>query len=68
MRKYGVHGLKTYIRSHIRLGDIFHGLLASRPVLFHIIVPTAFALTVFDILPRTPRSNLHQNGRGFDMN
>ena len=68
MRTYGVNGFKTYIRGHIRLGDIFHSLLASRPDLFHIIVPTAFALTVFNIVPRTPRSKFHQDGQGLDVN
>ena len=68
VRTYGVHRFKSYIRSQIRLGDIFHGLLASRPDLFNIMPPTTFALSAFNIIPRTPRSNLHQNGRAFDVN
>ncbi len=31
-------------------------------------IPTAFALTVNDINPHKPRSRLHQDGQGLDIN
>ena len=51
MRTYGVSGLKAYIRNHIRLGMIFHGWVESRPDLFSVLTPPAFALTVFTVKP-----------------
>lgn len=51
MRTYGVTGLKAHIRNHIKLGELFHSLILSRPDLFQIVAPPAFALTVFSIIP-----------------
>lgn len=51
LRTYGVSGLKAHIRNHIRLGDMFQSLIRSRPDLFKIFTPPAFALTVFTIVP-----------------
>ena len=51
LRSYGVSGLKSYIRNHIRLGMVFHDLVVSRPDLFEILTPPAFALTVLTIKP-----------------
>ena len=51
LRSYGVSGLKAYIRNHIRLGMVFHDLVLSRPDLFEILTPPAFALTVLTIKP-----------------
>ena len=53
MRTYGVSGLKSHIRNHIKLGEMFHSLIVSRNDLFHVLTPPAFALTVFTILPKT---------------
>ena len=52
LRTYGVSGLKAHIRNHIQLGDMFHGLICSRPDLFKVFAPPAFALTVFTIVPQ----------------
>ena len=54
IRTYGVRCLKSYIRNHIRLGEVFASLIASRPDLFKIVVKPAYALTVISILPRIP--------------
>ena len=54
IRTYGVNGLKSYIRNHIRLGELFASLIASRPDLFKIVTQPAYALTVVRILPRVP--------------
>ena len=51
LRSYGVSGLKSYIRNHIRLGMVFHDLILSRPDLFEILTPPAFALTVLTVKP-----------------
>lgn len=56
LRTYGVNGLKDHIRNHIQLGEMFHGLIKSRPELFRVLTPPAFALTVFTIVP--PRHGL----------
>lgn len=57
LRTYGVLGLKAYIRNHIRLGETFHGLVRSRPDLFEVLTPPAFALTVLTIKPANEPGN-----------
>ncbi|KAI9848597.1 MAG: hypothetical protein M1837_007266 [Sclerophora amabilis] len=52
LRTYGVDGLKAHIRNHIKLGDMFQSLIASRPDLFKILTKPAFALTVLTVVPR----------------
>ena len=54
MRTYGVKGFKSYIRNHIKLGNFFASLIASRPDLFKIVTDPDFALTVIRIVPRVP--------------
>ena len=54
MRTYGVNGFKSYIRNHISLGCLFSSLVASKPDLFRIVAPPAFALVVISIVPRVP--------------
>ena len=49
LRTYGIEGLKSHIRGHIQLGQVFHSLMEGRSDLFHILTPPAFALTVFNI-------------------
>lgn len=55
-RTYGVSGLKAHIRKHIHLGEMFHGLVKTRPDLFRVFTPPAFALTVLTVVP-------HETGR-----
>ena len=55
MRTYGVQGLKAHIRNHIKLGELFHSLVKSRPDIFRVLTLPAFALTVLTVVPR-PRS------------
>lgn len=52
MRSYGVDGLKARIRNHVQLGSLFHSWILSRPDLFSVRAPPAFALTVITIVPR----------------
>ena len=59
LRTYGINGLKEHIRNHIRLGDMFHGLVESRPDLFRVLTPPAFALTVLTIVPPKAEVNGH---------
>jgi aromatic-L-amino-acid decarboxylase len=54
LRSYGVKGLQAHIRKHIQLGEVFGGLIATRKDLFEIISGPNFALTVFNIVPKTP--------------
>jgi len=53
LRSYGVKGLQAHIRKHIQLGEVFAGLIATRKDLFEIISGPNFALTVFNIVPKT---------------
>ena len=53
LRTYGVSGLKAHIRNHVKLGELFHSLVLSRPDLFKVPTPPAFALTVLTVVPRT---------------
>ncbi|KAI9826132.1 MAG: hypothetical protein M1832_000581 [Thelocarpon impressellum] len=59
MRTYGVSGLKAHIRSHVVLGEIFAGLIRSRPDLFTVLTKPAFALTALNIVspPPSPASS-----------
>ena len=50
LRTYGVSGLKAHIRKHIQLGKMFHGLVGTRPDLFRVFTPPAFALTVLTVV------------------
>lgn len=52
LRTYGVSGLKAHIRNHVKLGDMFHGLVKGRADLFKVLTPPAFALTVLTVVPR----------------
>ena len=47
MRTYGIEGFQRHIRSHVELGNIFHGLLAGKKELFTVFTEPRFALTVF---------------------
>ncbi|KAI5845619.1 pyridoxal phosphate-dependent transferase [Morchella snyderi] len=51
MRTYGVSGLQHHVRNIISIGEHFSSLIKSRPDLFTIIAPPAFALTVFVVNP-----------------
>ena len=63
LRTYGINGLKAHIRNHIRLGEMFHGLVKSRPDLFRVLTPPAFALTVLTVVPpRLGLGNPETNG------
>lgn len=51
MRTYGVSGLRQHIRNTVSHGEHFTALIKSRPDLFTIVAPPAFALTVFVVNP-----------------
>jgi aromatic-L-amino-acid decarboxylase len=51
LRSYGVSGLRSFIRGHVKLGEYFHGLLKSRADIFTVVTGPAFALTVFVVNP-----------------
>lgn len=52
LRTYGVKGLQEHIRKHVKLGEVFAGLLQTRNDLFEIITGPSYALTVFSIVPK----------------
>jgi aromatic-L-amino-acid decarboxylase len=52
LRTYGVNGLQAHIRKHIKLGELFAGLIKSRNDLFEIVTGPTFALTVFTVVPK----------------
>lgn len=52
MRTYGVEGLQAHIRRHVKLGELFHGLIKERSDLFDVISGPSFALTVFRVKPQ----------------
>jgi aromatic-L-amino-acid decarboxylase len=52
LRTYGVKGLQTHIRKHVKLGELFADLLKTRKDLFEIITGPSFALTVFNVVPK----------------
>lgn len=49
LRTYGVKGLQAHIHKCVSLGDLFAGWIRTRPDLFRVITPPAFALTVFTL-------------------
>jgi aromatic-L-amino-acid/L-tryptophan decarboxylase len=52
MRTYGVDGFQAHVRAHVKLGELFHSLVASRPDLFQILGMPAFALTTVAVTPQ----------------
>jgi aromatic-L-amino-acid decarboxylase len=52
LRTYGVKGLQAHIRKHVKLGEMFAGLLKTRTDLFDIVAGPSFALTVFTVAPK----------------
>ncbi|KFZ15798.1 hypothetical protein V501_02548 [Pseudogymnoascus sp. VKM F-4519 (FW-2642)] len=52
MRTYGVEGMQAHIRRHVKLGDLFHGLVKKRADLFTVIGEPSFALTTFALTPK----------------
>ncbi|KAL8671631.1 MAG: hypothetical protein Q9168_003882 [Polycauliona sp. 1 TL-2023] len=49
LRSYGQSRLKEYTRYHVKNGKAFAELIASKPDLFEIMTPPAFALTVLRV-------------------
>ena len=52
LRTYGVNGLQAHIRKHVKLGELFAGLIKTRGDLFEIVTGPTFALTVFNAVPK----------------
>lgn len=52
LRTYGINGLQAHIRKHVKLGELFAGLIQSRSDLFEMFTGPTFALTVFNIVPK----------------
>lgn len=54
-------GLKAHIRKHIQLGEMLHGLVKTRPDLFRVFTPPAFALTVLTVVPHETGQSVVDN-------
>jgi aromatic-L-amino-acid/L-tryptophan decarboxylase len=52
IRSYGISGLQQHIRGHIKLGELFHSLVLTRPDLFSVLAGPTFALTVITVVPK----------------
>ena len=52
LRSYGLSGIRTMMRNHIKYGETFASLLSSRPDLFEVVAGPTFALTVLTVKPR----------------
>ncbi|CAI6332283.1 unnamed protein product [Periconia digitata] len=61
LRTYGVKGLQQFIRKGIKLGEFFNGLVDSRPDLFTVVTPAAFALTTFQVSPGNGEPNANSD-------
>ncbi|KAH7068041.1 pyridoxal phosphate-dependent transferase [Paraphoma chrysanthemicola] len=57
LRTYGIEGLRSFIRKHVKLGEYFHELLKSRPDIFNITTAPAFGLVTFQIKPSAATSS-----------
>lgn len=55
LRSYGISGLQSHIRNHIKLGEYFQSLILTRPDLFSILAGPSFALIVITIKPGRPK-------------
>ena len=61
IRTYGANGLKKYIRKHIELGRGFAEKIATKSLIFDIVTPPAFALTVIRV--KSASGNLTESNR-----
>ncbi|PNS18243.1 hypothetical protein CAC42_7612 [Sphaceloma murrayae] len=69
VRTYGVNGMREHIRHHLKLGNLFADLVRTRPDLFEILTPPAFALTVVTVKARGKKVVAEGQGgddRGFE--
>lgn len=57
LRSYGIEGIQSFIRNHIKLGEYFHSLIKSREDLFEVLAGPAFALTVITCKPHSRLSS-----------
>ncbi|MCJ1243181.1 hypothetical protein MMC30_000378 [Trapelia coarctata] len=62
LRTYGISGLKAHIRNHVKIGEMFTGLVIGRADLFKVLTPPAFALTVLTVVPRSSGTANAVNG------
>ncbi|QSZ32374.1 hypothetical protein DSL72_001948 [Monilinia vaccinii-corymbosi] len=54
LRTYGVAGIREHIRNTLKRGDIFADLVKSRKDLFNMITGPNFALSVINVVPKSP--------------
>lgn len=50
LRTYGISGLQSHIRYHLKLGEIFSDLVRKRSDIFRVFTGPIFGLTVFSIV------------------
>jgi aromatic-L-amino-acid/L-tryptophan decarboxylase len=62
IRHFGINGLQSYIRSHIRLGQLFESLLRTDPRL-EVVVPRTLNLVCFRLKPLPAESPADTDAR-----
>ncbi|KAK5687354.1 hypothetical protein LTS10_001492 [Elasticomyces elasticus] len=58
VRTWGVEGLQQHIRHHLKLADLFAGLVKGRSDIFRILTPPKFALVVLMVKPKNTQPKL----------
>nr|POE56155.1 tyrosine/dopa decarboxylase 5 [Quercus suber] len=62
LRSYGVANLRSFMRNHVKMANLFEGLVAMDKR-FEIVVPTNFAMVCFRILPSALSETIYKNGK-----
>nr|POE82888.1 tyrosine/dopa decarboxylase 2 [Quercus suber] len=62
LRSYGVANLRSFMRNHVKMANLFEGLVAMDKR-FEIVVPTNFAMVCFRILPSALSEKIYKNGK-----
>ncbi|KAK7844074.1 tyrosine/dopa decarboxylase 2 [Quercus suber] len=62
LRSYGVAKLRSFMRNHVKMANLFEGLVAMDKR-FEIVVPTNFAMVCFRILPSALSEAIYKNGK-----
>jgi tyrosine decarboxylase len=61
LRSYGVGNLRSFLRSHVKMAQLFEDLVASDKR-FEVVVPRNFAMVCFRALPLAISKEVSENG------
>ncbi|KAK4589059.1 hypothetical protein RGQ29_019884 [Quercus rubra] len=62
LRSYGVANLRSFMRNHVKMANLFEGFVAMDKR-FEIVVPINFAMVCFRILPSALSETVYKNGK-----